>query len=1003
MKLTKLLPFLTLIVFFSCNKDEDTPIKTTPKFNELGLQNGIDPINTDTLVVYSPKAIEVVDTSISTNDFETEYTINVDAKNPEKIKKGNVIVDYSNGGRIWLVKDPGTSNKPAGTTAKNKGIKAFLGSLDLFFKNVIVEVSTPSNRAKNASTNPKKLESGKLNLYSGTEPKVTTDLPAISIENTSISKGISLSSNKNTVDIGLTNVNLYSNSNNSFSVTIPKGSLKVNNAVDMRFKYLPLATTFLGINKSIGNLKEFESSIYTTIDTDLKLNIKTTTNGKVNLIEPIEKKIASYTKVIPIPPYFAASVKVTLKAKLKATTNTELNVTPQISTKNNFEARATYNGLSSTPTFKAEYKNLETSLVNSVSGNFNLNQRLEIIPEVEVYAFGLLGPKGELITYEEFNANASIQNAPLTWDAEIDLGVDYKTSLDVSIFHIDKLSKTIGSRSGNLFNYDLFTSPSNAEIVQGNNQTGSVNTTLTNPIKIKVKNSVGKTVSGVPVFFETSNGSFNSNYIITNADGVAINTWTLGSTVGEQNAIAYLKDGTGNKITTTELSITATAGNATTISPVASPIPNNNATDVALSGNLSFTEGVNTPTDATFKVYFDTNSQPTTTYNLNANVNTLAYSNLQEGTQYYWKVETISSTGSVLATSPVWSFTTENSNNVLAAFPNIPQDNAINVPLNGGISWFGGSGTPPGSTYRLYFDSNPNPQTEVTVSGQSYSYSNLQQNTTYYWKVETVSNTGQVLATSPIWSFTTMNINREDILSKEKMVAFEFSSDGLHFYYSTASTIYHYSLTTPFDLTNMTFKGEQIVADGSNNYIKNIQISDNGNKFFVLMGYRGNFRLSEYKTQEPFVILNMTNPSQLVRNGESTSRFIELVQSSKSIIKCNCDYYSSVSEYLIKYNIENTLIADAEVTQSVSTKSAICFNSFSFSPDGMLIYASENTDNLLRKYKLSTPFDLETIDLNNEMGNIQLRQGERIFFLLNENTFFTLRNENGVGIITKYD
>lgn len=760
MKKLVLLLFSLFLIITSCNKDDETN-DNTPQFNDLGLQIDVKPINQDTLVVYNSSAIEIVNQAqIPTNDFGTEYTLNVTATNPEKIKKGNVIVDYSNGGRIWIIKDaPNSQNRTSGSSSSNTdGITAILGSLDTFFTNAIVEVATPTNRAKNASTNPNKLESGKFKLYSGTDPLVTVSLPNISINEQSVADGVTLSLDNNTVNVNLSNVQLYSNSSNTFNVTIPEGSLQVNNAVDMRYKYLPLSTVLVGVPVNIGSLKEFDSSIYTTIDTNVKLDIEATTNGTVNLIDPIEKELGSYTKIIPIPPYFAASVRVSLKAKLTVTADAQLNITPEISTKNNFEARASYDGLFSVPTFEPPfYENIETNLANSINGDFNLNQRLEIIPEVEVYAFGLLGPKGELITYQEFNANATIQNAPLTWDTEIDLGVDYNTSLDVSVFHIDQLTGSIASNSGNVFNYDLFTSPQSTEVTLGNSQTGEVNTTLSTPIEIEVKNSAGETVAGVPVFFETTDGSFTSDYITTDAGGVAINSWTLGSTVGTQNASVYVKDGNGNIMQTTEINLSATAENATTINPVNTPLPTNGATDITLNGNLSFTEGANTPTDAKFKIYFDTNTNPTTVYNLDANTNTLSYTNLQEGTQYYWYVETISSTNTVIATSPIWSFSTlTNTANTEPVTNPAPNDGATGLALNGNLSFAAGANTPTDANYRLYFDTNPNPTTQFDLGSQtSYSYSNLQENTSHYWFVETLSNTGTVLATSNIWSFVT--------------------------------------------------------------------------------------------------------------------------------------------------------------------------------------------------------------------------------------------------------
>ena len=148
-------------------------------------------------------------------------------------------------------------------------------------------------------------------------------------------------------------------------------------------------------------------------------------------------------------------------------------------------------------------------------------------------------------------------------------------------------------------------------------------------------------------------------------------------------------------------------------------------------------------------------------YNLDANTNTLNYTNLQEGTQYYWYVETISSTNTVLATSPIWSFTAlTNTGNTQPVTNPTPNDGATNVTLDGNLSFTAGANTPTDATYILYFDTNTNPTTQFDLSSQiTYSYSNLQENTTYYWYVETISSTNTVLATSPIWSFTTENNN----------------------------------------------------------------------------------------------------------------------------------------------------------------------------------------------------------------------------------------------------
>lgn len=106
------------------------------------------------------------------------------------------------------------------------------------------------------------------------------------------------------------------------------------------------------------------------------------------------------------------------------------------------------------------------------------------------------------------------------------------------------------------------------------------------------------------------------------------------------------------------------------VQPPYNPSPIQSETDVSLSGIITFAGGpnINAPTDATYRVYLDTNSNPTTIYSdvVLTNVEylfgvdvSLYYTLLQENTNYYWKVEVLSTTGDVLATSPIWTFLTK--------------------------------------------------------------------------------------------------------------------------------------------------------------------------------------------------------------------------------------------------------------------------------------------------------------------------------------------------------
>lgn len=97
------------------------------------------------------------------------------------------------------------------------------------------------------------------------------------------------------------------------------------------------------------------------------------------------------------------------------------------------------------------------------------------------------------------------------------------------------------------------------------------------------------------------------------------------------------------------------------IEPAKSPNPENGAIDIPINGLLSFLPGDSTPNESIFKIYFDTNPNPTSTFLLNSGVSSLNYSELQYDTTYYWKIETLNIDNDIIAESIIWQFTTEES------------------------------------------------------------------------------------------------------------------------------------------------------------------------------------------------------------------------------------------------------------------------------------------------------------------------------------------------------
>jgi len=83
--------------------------------------------------------------------------------------------------------------------------------------------------------------------------------------------------------------------------------------------------------------------------------------------------------------------------------------------------------------------------------------------------------------------------------------------------------------------------PYNIEIISGNNQIGSANQRLTEPLKVLVTDVFGNPYEGCTVYFDVSvgNGTITNNSAVTNASGYAQVEWTMGTTEGTNSVICY--------------------------------------------------------------------------------------------------------------------------------------------------------------------------------------------------------------------------------------------------------------------------------------------------------------------------------------------------------------------------------------------------------------------------------------------------------------------------------
>lgn len=98
---------------------------------------------------------------------------------------------------------------------------------------------------------------------------------------------------------------------------------------------------------------------------------------------------------------------------------------------------------------------------------------------------------------------------------------------------------------------------------QGNNQTGSINTSLTTPIRARLTDQFDNPVAATSVTWAvvTGGGSVTPASSVTDASGVAAAAWTLGGTLGAQTVRAS-KQGVQDVLTFAATAITPPTSNA---------------------------------------------------------------------------------------------------------------------------------------------------------------------------------------------------------------------------------------------------------------------------------------------------------------------------------------------------------------------------------------------------------------------------------------------------------
>ncbi|MCG3164638.1 MAG: hypothetical protein POELPBGB_00397 [Bacteroidia bacterium] len=282
-------------------------------------------------------------------------------------------------------------------------------------------------------------------------------------------------------------------------------------------------------------------------------------------ITPLTKSdvLASYTKHITFNvPVGQIVIPVKIRIDMKWIADYSVNIASAYTGTANFGTSGSYNVgvMYNNSQWQSIYELNNTPVFNytqsgTVSTTFNYAWR----PEITVKLYGVVGPVANILA-PTAAIKGTVASPALDWDLKAEGWLKTTLGADVSI-----LGNTLASFGPAVFETEklIYRKPDKIERTSGDNQTGEPNQPLPQPIKVRVLDSQGAPQKDVPVYFAVTSGggSISPTSILTDANGYAEASWTLGQQqVGIQYCTANAKYGDGTPVNYAPTEFAAFAG-----------------------------------------------------------------------------------------------------------------------------------------------------------------------------------------------------------------------------------------------------------------------------------------------------------------------------------------------------------------------------------------------------------------------------------------------------------
>lgn len=326
----------------------------------------------------------------------------------------------------------------------------------------------------------------------------------------------------------------------------------------------------------------------------------------------------------------------------------------------------------------------------------------------------------------------------------------------------------------------------------------------------------------------------------------------------------------------------------------------------------------------------------------------------------------------------------------------------------------------------IIMDSNNNSILQ-SIDTQDNKYFNLSLNSLnqnvnqFDWQVIVKSN-GNTLTSSEVWSF--MTEVPEVLISDFTFLAtrfstsntlrnFSFSSNGLHLYMSIAGEIHHYILPAPFDLSNINTPDETLqlnASQGGSSLAEDVVVNQDGTIMYVQADASGNFNndyLQQYTLNNAYSINSVSYIDRTEVNYKYNK--IEISDDNTKLYIAYHDFFSTIYREIREFQFATandiTTIGVINSTPQIYENGQSGGVSYDIIDDLNSIYVTDNpATGLTKKFIMTIPGDISSIDTEQPQSSINLNAGERIIKVVgNEERFFTIVNSGGTFQINEYE